>query len=350
MLVAAFGAPTVFADFGFKIVRAILDTVFSDCAHILANTSEDFRIAWTQAEGKAIALTCSAPDEELANLFVESGAPLLLFSSSGIEIAADHIRFGTDYRNSVRFASKYVAMLDAISISPTTTVFTWPDPETDLKRFVSEVIDAARQKVDDDHLTEIVRRIVPTFRTGDRVPVHTVISPRSVLHEIVAEKAPEATSLLPGLGDVLGRPENGAGARLMSKTVPAHYFSIFDGRETPATSPVELTGGARILVNGPLLHFVPGIWTAIPTFRVSDNRPSNAFYFDVVCGYDVSGGTLRLPAEGVFSSALPFVVPSSRNPVEVRFRIVEGAISGSFELFHVRFEPGHDDQYAAQKA
>ena len=199
-----------------------------------------------------------------------------------------------------------------------------------------------------DQLSEIVRRIAPSYHSGDHVPIHTVMSARSALNPIVAEKAPEAIPYLTGLADVLGRSENGTGDRLAPKTIPAHYFSFFGNDETSATSPVELMGGSRILINGPLLHFVPGNWTAIPTFRVGDNEASNAFYFDVVCGYDVSGGTLRLPAEGVFSSELPFVVPSSRNPVEVRFRIVEGAISGWFELLHVSFKAGHDDLYAAQ--
>jgi hypothetical protein len=282
-------------------------------------------------------------------LFVESGAPLLLFWSSGREIAADHVRFGTDFRTSVRFASKYVAMLDAISVAPTSTLFTWPHPETDLVRFVTDVANAARQSVRAEELPQILGRLVPGYRGGARVPVGTVMNSRSDLSSIVAEKTPDSIPLIAGLPEILGRSDDGPRDRLITKSVPPDYFAIFGGSGAPATIPVELTGGARILINGPLLHFAPGNWTAIATFRVADNQPSNAFYFDVICGYDVFGGTLRLPVDGIFTSELPFVVPSAANPVEVRFRIVEGAISGSFELLNVSFKFGHDDGFTARR-
>ena len=65
---------------------------------------------------------------------LRTGAPLLLFRSSGEEIVADHLRSGIDFATSVRIASKYLALLDTIARADAAKVFDWPVPRYGIEK------------------------------------------------------------------------------------------------------------------------------------------------------------------------------------------------------------------------
>jgi hypothetical protein len=342
MLVVAFGAPSVFSNFGFRLVRAILDVVVPDCEHILTNSADELRAAWARAEGRPIGITCHAPDEEVTDLFVRSGAPMLLFWSSGEEIVADHVRFGTSFAESIIFSSKYLAMLEPIRRSASTTIFSWPSNGSELATIVKSVASAARLNLTTEDAHDILRRLVPNYQPSQSVSIEDFIERRSAIAEECGKFGSMSDEILPKLSHVFGC----AGPRSEPWTAdlwwPKSIFSNPDPKNPLPTSPIALVGPARTLIQGPYLHLPPGEWVATITFRLDDNDTNNAFLFDIRCGDRVAGGPLKLPRSGLFSCQIPFSTPAARTAVEMRVVIVEGAIAGTFELLNVTVSSGHN--------
>lgn len=341
MLVAAFGAPSVFANFGFRLVRAILDELVPDCEHILANSADELKSAWSSADGRSIGFTCHAPDEEVTDLFITSGAPLLLFWSSGEEIVADHVRFGTSFRESIIFSSKYLAMLEPIRRAASTAVFSWPADGTELIDIVQMIASAAGLAPTTEQAHNILRRLVLDYQPSQSVPVAGFIERRSTIAEDIGERGPMSKEVLPILSNVFGCREPGGSPWTTESRWPKSLFSNPDPSNPLVSAPIDLVGAARTLIQGPYLHLPPGLWTATITFRLEDNDTNNAFLFDIRCGGAVAGGPLKLPRSGSFSCEIPFSTPAARIAVEMRVVIVEGAIAGVFELLKVTITSGH---------
>ena len=108
---------------------------------------------------------------------------------------------------------------------------------------------------------------------------------------------------------------------------------------------VNLTGPARYLMFGPLLHLPPGRWRASIVFRVDDNLSGNTLMSDVVADNQICNtGEGVLPPSGVFSFEIDFVVRDPRLPVAVRLATRSGAIEGTLELLSAEVRELADDE------
>jgi hypothetical protein len=189
--------------------------------------------------------------------------------------------------------------------------------------------------VNANQLTDIMGRLVPDYARGRPVSFDSLAGSRTTLETIVADKAPHAIGLLPGLGRIFGydRPE---GDPWVAPLVwPSMLLSRHGAEKDTGASIIDVAGPARLLADGPYLHIPRGRWVAVVDLRIRGNETNNAFAFDVDCGESTGGGPARLPPSGRFTCEIPFTVKTTILSVSLRLILQEGAIDGSIELLDI---------------
>ena len=114
----------------------------------------------------------------------------------------------------------------------------------------------------------------------------------------------------------------------------------WNGRSMPYCDPkIRTSGGtarsiraARTLYFGPYLALPAGHWTVTLTFEVQECFSDNSIEIDVAAGKVLAIIRAKLPARGVYRCPIEFehVDPTLR--VEVRLRLLVGAIEGRLSL------------------
>jgi hypothetical protein len=335
-LVFACGISGVFTNFGFRVLQATLDVLTGGCDHIRVSSLDDLRAAWPQEPSRLVEITSEEPSIELSMHLIASGAPLLLFCSRPEEHMADFIRFGCDFPTAVHFASKRLTLLQPLRNAPASRKLHCPPPGTPLRSFVKEVAEGIVASPPYDMIEQIVRRLVPDFPSGDEPLIETVLEERSDLRRIISDKAPEALPLLDDLNSLVGCASADEAPWTGEIVWPNCVFRNPNDENKQAIEPIELTGPARPLVLGPHFYIPPGHYRAAADFMLDRNTPANAIDLLVTCGTYTGSGQIPLPSEGNFTVEFPLVVPDPSSIVEIRFRLLEGAIDGSFKLGEVR--------------
>jgi hypothetical protein len=108
-----------------------------------------------------------------------------------------------------------------------------------------------------------------------------------------------------------------------------------------------MTGPARVLAYGPYYTVPSGRWIVRVTLAFS---PSSR---GMPLALELHGATTRLgrfefvaEQPGLFAASFPVVVPSSRDPVELRLCTERGAIEGTIGLDRVELIPEKDQSVA----
>ena len=133
--------------------------------------------------------------------------------------------------------------------------------------------------------------------------------------------------------------------------VTREFFNVIDGEPGAALRPIDATGRARWLVNGPFVCLPAGDWVAQCVHRYSQDLASASFAIDVV---HFAGGVLnelartsfKVPSGGgVVETLLQFRVDDPRSPLETRLVAERAIFSGEIMLGYVQFRraspPGH---------
>ncbi|CAN5374771.1 hypothetical protein BH10PSE1_BH10PSE1_11010 [soil metagenome] len=129
-----------------------------------------------------------------------------------------------------------------------------------------------------------------------------------------------------------GPPLVGATTEFM----PEIFFIETRKRELrPRETLLDVTGGPRLLVNGPQITLTPGLWQATIRFSVDEDSARYGFRFEWGSMEDVTAVNITPKASGVFDLTIqhPFV-QAARS--EMRVHLTEGALHGEFEFLGVR--------------
>lgn len=337
--VFACGVPGVFANFGFRVLQTTIDVLSGGCHHARVSSMDDLRAAWPREVNRWVGITSEEPSIELSTQMIASGAPLLLFCSRPEEHIADFIRFGCDFTTAVHFASQRLTLLQPLWRAPTARKLRCPPPGTSLRSFVLAVVESVVASPPSNVIDEVVLRLVPNCPPGYEPGIESVLEERSVPRRIIGEKTPEALPLLNDLNSLVGCTSTDDEPWTGRIVWPCCVFRNPTAQNKQALEPIELTGPARPIVLGPHFFIPSGRYHAAADFVVERNAPANAIDLLVSCGTYTGGGLLQLPKEGSFTVEFPLIVPYPSSIVEIRFRLLEGAIDGSFELINVRLIP-----------
>lgn len=334
--VFACGISGVFSNFGFRVLQAALDVLSGGCDHIRVTNVDELRTLWPRHSNRWVGITSEEPSLELSELLIASKMPLLLFHAELDEQIADFVRFGCDFPTAVHFASKRLTLTQPLWRAPTTRKLRCPPPGTPLRSFVVALTECIIANPPPDVIEATLHRLVPEFTSGDEPAIESVLEQRSDPRLVFAEKAPEALPLLNHLHCLVGCAKADAAPWTGKILWPGSLFRNPTDQNKQHLKPVDLIGAARPIVLGPHFFIPIGRYAAAADFVVERNVPANSIDLLVSCGTYTGGGQLQLSAAGSFTVEFPLVVPDACSIVEIRFRLLEGAIDGSFQLTSVR--------------
>lgn len=102
---------------------------------------------------------------------------------------------------------------------------------------------------------------------------------------------------------------------------------------------LDLTGPSRILAYGPYLALPPGRWTMSTTFALSPASQGAMLSLTLCSAVDLGRIEFRVQSPGLFKASVPVVVPSGREPLEIRLVSERGAIEGMIGMDDILFTP-----------
>ena len=118
------------------------------------------------------------------------------------------------------------------------------------------------------------------------------------------------------------------------------------------TDSIDLTGPARFLFYGPYFALPASHWRAEIEFDLADCHSENVVGIDIFAEKVLSAVRTRLPPSGSYGCDLWFQIDDPSRPVELRMRLLTGAIEGEISLRRIRLtrEAPLASQVAAQAA
>lgn len=107
-----------------------------------------------------------------------------------------------------------------------------------------------------------------------------------------------------------------------------------------ATEPLDLSGGARILIFGPYIHLPPSPWTAQVRLAVSPEAAGHVLMIEAYSGRQLAAATLQPPGGGIFTTDLSFSLgePSAEG-LEIRVTVTEDNAKGQLAFGQVVLTP-----------
>jgi hypothetical protein len=341
MLVAVFGTSTAYAYWGFSIVGHVMDAIHGEHCRIHCLDLMGLRDKWEGRDGRPVLVTSDRPDPDLSRLLTSSGFPCLAFVDEPGDAVANAVRAnGMALHEAIRFSTNYFSCLGVAVPVAGVRVFGTHIYQATVHDLVGEILVEILGEVDEEIRARAVQRIAAEVELGPDLTV------RDAMTRITDG------ALLPGRARNLLPVED----QDLIDAVAAAYSPIFEQREfvtfewprelfftasdadsNPAE--IKLLGGARHLVWGPYLYLPPRGWRAKIAFEVVENNSGNEIEADVcVDSRVVVSGRTVLPVEGHFEICLDFRVPNPNMQIEIRVRLLKGAIEGRFRLRKVELE------------
>jgi hypothetical protein len=335
MLVGVFGTSTPYAYWGFSAVRRVMQVLHGDQHHIHCTDIDQLRQSWAAREGKSVVFTSDCPDIEISDLFLQSGAPLIVFLDEPEDaIAFAMISRPLGAREAIRFSSRAFCSLYDILMEPSTFCFPSECLDADVKDIFAKLFQILAGSVVPEQLEEVMRQAVCDYHEGQFITVADLLASEcahiTLPAEGFAQQEPEVQDLIRVSSEAY-RPMFKRKPLLRLEWPRDIVFTCNEGHTKPEL--IELTGPARFLIWGPYFHLPKGDWIVKVEFEVAENFSGAQLETDIYDGQNVLVvSQLSLPVEGIFSFEFPFTVRSPYYPIEVRFALLKGAIEGKFGL------------------
>ncbi len=339
-LVIALGAHAPFGETGYALVGHVMDVVYGGHRRAHCASLAELRIHWSEHKGRPILLTADRPDTALSDLLTKSDFPILVFCDDPADAVVYRAAVENQpLRDAIRFCSQSFSCLIGCTASEQVRIFDSRHYASRLSEMVEGILAALGIAPDAALAARAVQRIAAVEG----------VAAEAIVEDLVRRRGGGETmaSLAAGRFD--------AAARALIGSFAANYGPFLTGRESDTVEwplelfyvdasgetgdrYVDLIGGARIIFFGPYLHLPLGGWRALVQFEVADNASGNEIEADV---WAVSAQTTiakcqaKLPAQGYFQFTLDFVNTDPNAVLEIRVRLVKGAIEGRFGVRRV---------------
>ncbi len=345
MLVGVFGTSTPLGHWGFWAVRHVVQTLYGDHHQIHCLGIEDLRRSWAARGEKSVVVTSDCPDAEIAELFANSGAPLIAF----LDDPEDAVAFSLEARafnvqQALSFSTHCFCALNEILASPNVTCFLSRHLDDDVRDVFARILQVITGSVVQEQLEDIMQRVIFDYRPGQLTKVSDLVEAywlNGALPRAAFCKQPLGVQNLINVTCKAYRPIFDC-KQLTNLEWPRDLFFTSNERND-APELINLAGPARCIIWGPYLHLPKGNWTARVDFELSDNVSRNEIEADIYDGQDVLVvAHTELPTAGVFSFELQFLIRGPHQQMQLRISLLKGAIEGRFGLRRVslrRTEP-----------
>ena len=346
MLFCILGTPSAFTAYATLLMRTIASAALGEVHYVPVCTVDEMREAFAKRDGRPVVFFSDSLDRRIAEILMRADAPTLVF----LDDIEDTVGYTMDARDvdvrvGIQIYSQSAACLEAFLRSPS-LMYVWrPRPNVRLEELVQKICLSFGLEASAEVLSRVMTALVP----HDVDPEEETVERQILRHVPYGRPAhAHATTFRPDdralIRDALTPYHQMLAGHPTSFPWPTRLFRDSFRTEVAIEGAVDLTGPARYLFFGPLLHLPPGRWRATLTIRVVGNWSGNAIMSDIVADNAIqTTGETNLPLQGVFSYSLDFEVTDPRHPVAIRLATKQGAIEGEVELLAARAEPVADD-------
>ena len=342
MLVSVLSTPTSYGYWGYTLVGHILDAMYGAHLHIHCLDLEGLRAGWSAAKDKPVVVTSDRPDTPLSFLLITSSFPVVAFFDEPRDALANAVIFDRlALPEAIRFCAQYFSCLAGGAGSEHVRLFGAQWRQASVSELVAAVVAAIGLEADAALVAEAARRVASEQGLGADATVEQVMRRRlngETLTELALRRFQEPERALVDWFAASYGPVLTGGERDMLEW-PLDLFSVERKGDSDAKS-VELIGSARHIVWGPYLHLPVGGWRARVQFETIGNLSGNEIEGDICTqNKQLVRVNAKLPVHGYFEFALDFAIADPNSPIELRVRLLKGAIEGRFGLRRVTIEP-----------
>jgi len=332
MFLTVFGVPTATVQLGLQLVQSLFRTSTGDFDLLIAGTLEELRDGWRGTGKRNVLYFHESPDGEVLKFFRDADVPVLLFTDDPVNVAlALHSERGVELKQACRVASVSASLYEDLSgYTNLLTVDCHPRSDMSLGSLLTSVsgfFDLQGQ----DGLIERAAQILPASFDGERLLDRPWVA---FTPKIAAGQLPFEDQVLVERYLASYRPMQTV-AQVTTLIWPRELFIVGHDAARTADVIVDMTGGRRVLLQGPWCGLPRGRWSADIEFEVFGNRMGCDMGIHVVAQTMLRQGTMALPVSGLHRCSIDFDHTDPRVPVAMQFIAERGVVQGEFELRRV---------------
>lgn len=321
MLIVALGIPSAFAAWGVEVVRYLAQSAHPDLQMRWIDRADSF-----DPDNATPLLICSQfPSRSLRQAISTQQAPMIVFTTTGIDAVAHQRQFQPGLLEAVRTIGASVALIG--------------DCRPQKRALLLDATTAPSEGI----MIQAIAHHIGCGIAADAVDA--VLASVGPMPQQTASTFTEAEE-----GIVTLVLENGI-AHLRDAGVPLRsiwpHRVFFSGDRPNEEAPLvmDATGGSRVLYYGPYFHLAEGRWRAKLTLGFTKEAVGLPLKMAAFGPGLLGEARLRPRQEGIFAAQFSFLVSEPENPVEFHVRTEEGAIEGRIALGQVELSHlGHLQQ------
>ena len=342
--VIVFGAGAAFSSFGFSLVGYVLDVLYGEHRRIHCATLSDLRQQWGEQKGRPVLVVADRPDAALSMLLTTSGFNLLAFLDTASEAVVYRVVVDKfPLPEAIRVSTQSFSCLAGCIGADTLTIVDGADADANIAQIVEAVCTAMGVETNTDFIAKVLDRVLTEEGLNPDATAQDVKRTRlngESYSDLISKRFDLTQQTLIRWFEADYGPQL---QRVGDNPIEWPREMFFVGAEgKTAEVDIDLIGGARHIVWGPYFHLPVGGWRARIQFEVADNFSGNEIEGDVwtpMAATEIASCTAKLPVHGYFQFTLDFIVTDPRSPIEIRVRLVKGAIEGLFGLRRVTLQP-----------
>ncbi len=327
MLIATFGPSSAFVQWCVHALNTLAATALGEFDYISVSTIQDFKTALASRQSKHVLMYTDCPDQGLVDAFQKSQIPFLALDEDPADITGFLMRDrGFTWLQAVRLLSLSFATTAGLFGSPAALRLSRHHRLT-MGDFLDQVTLHMGLELQPEQVDSIIQILLPGGDVGSGLEdaiLHHLPNAKPIGHRL---DIPDADRPVVDMMLASMRYTKDGGV-LQEFNWSSGLFVGKDGFDHPLTQPVDMTGPARCIVYGPYLHLPVGLWEVSLTMEIAENFSGNSIDVDIFHGTVLHLETFKLPKSGLLGLTLKFPISESREPVQIRIIMREGAIEG----------------------
>ena len=335
-LISVLGTPSPLFYATANAVRALTDATVGQHVVVNANSLAALRAKFptpSARDGKPVVILSDYPQPDLLATLVGADAPMTVCADDFTTIAHLSVVSREFYgAAAARFASMALVNIEPIITAPPPYTAVVNDPRKKLTEVLADLADLYGLRLEAEKLEKVLRALSVADRSGATLGDYAakVIG----VKENAREKLERQSPLENGLIDFLSPQYSGIalGRRLETLEWPAYALLRPEFPDRLTIGPIDLTGPARFIHYGPYFALPAGAWSVDISIETSDCFSEDLFEIDVTAGQVLSIVQAKLPQRGVHGCQVRFQLDDPLKPIEVRLKILTGAIEGVMQL------------------
>jgi hypothetical protein len=306
---------------------------------VVANSLEVLRTEFpsdASRKGQPVVVFSDYPEPGLLATFFQLNAPLAVCVDGFAAIAhCSVVSRGFGGVVAARFALRGLVNIEPAMVSPPRLSLIVNNPNITLATLIGDLAALYRLPMEDSSLAEVLAFMGHAGQgavTLAEYAAKTLPVPDSA-REILERRSPLENELI----DFLALQYDGIaqGRRLEKLEWPVYALLRPEFPDRLTIGPIDLTGPARFVYHGPYFALPAGAWRADVSLEVCDCFCDDLIEIDVTAHKVLAAVQTKLPPMGVYGCQIQFEIEDPCQLVEVRLKLLTGAIEGVIRMHRI---------------